>query len=70
MINYFRMKKNEWKIKNIVYKMILSFIDEKSNMVDLLKKLYITLKDVPIDDLREEFVSKLVEIVHEKNIQK
>ena len=67
MITYFRMKRNEWKVKAILYGTIAQIIDnqdEIKDMINLVKKLYEELKDVPIEDLQKEFVSKLVEIIH------
>ena len=67
MITYFRMKKNEWKVKAMLYGTIAQIIDnqdEIKDMINLVKKLYEELKDVPIEDLQKEFVSKLVEIIH------
>ena len=67
MITYFRMKRNEWKVKAILYGTIAQIIDnqdEIKDMINLVKKLYEELKDVPIEDLQKEFVSKLAEIIH------
>ena len=38
--------------------------DEIKDMINLVKKLYEELKDVPAEDLQKEFVSKLAEIIH------
>lgn len=67
MIAYLRMKKNEWKIKGAFYGIIASFIDGKEEMRGLLQKMYISLKDVPAEELREELISRLAEIIHEGN---
>ena len=67
MITYFRMKRNEWKVKAMLYGTIAQIIDnqdEIKDMINLVKKLYEELKDVPIEDLQKEFVSKLAEIIH------
>ena len=39
-------------------------------MLDLVKRLYEELKDVPTEDLQKEFVSKLAEIIHNENPKK
>ena len=68
MITYFfRMKRNEWKVKAMFYGTIAQIMDnqdEIKDMLDLVKRLYGELKDVPTEDLQKEFVSKLAEIIH------
>ena len=67
MITYFRMKKNEWKVKAMLYGTIVQIMDnqdEIKDMIDLVKRLYEELKDVPTEDLQKEFVSALAEIIH------
>ena len=68
MFTYFiKMKKNEWKVKAMFYGTIIQIMDnqdEIKNMIDLVKRLYEELKDVPTEDLQKEFVSKLAEIIH------
>ena len=70
MINYIRMKKTEWKIKTAFYEIIAAVIDNQKEILGLLQKMYVALKDVPVDELQNEFVSKLVEIIHEENKEK
>lgn len=36
----------------------------------MLQKLYVVLKDVPVEELQKEFINKLAEIIHEKNTDK
>lgn len=67
MITYFKMKKKEWEIKLIFYKALITIIEEKKDILDLLHKMYIALKDVPVDELQKEFISNLVEIIHNEN---
>ena len=67
MFTYFKMKKNEWKVKEIFYGAIVQLMDnqdEIKDMINLIKKLYEELKDIPAEDLQKEFVSKLAEIIH------
>ena len=68
MFTYFiKMKKNEWKVKAMFYGTIIQIMDnqdEIKDMLDLVKRLYEELKDVPTEDLQKEFVSKLAEIIH------
>ena len=72
MITYFRMKKNEWKVKAMFYGIIARIMDnqdEIKDIINLVKKLYEELKDVPAEDLQKEFVSKLAEIIHNEEIK-
>ena len=67
MITYFRMKKNEWKVKAMFYGIIAQIMDNQDEIKDMLylvKRLYEELKDVPTEDLQKEFVSALAEIIH------
>ena len=64
MITYFRTK---WKVKAMLYGTIAQIMDnqdEIKDMIDLVKRLYEELKDVPTEDLQKEFVSALAEIIH------
>lgn len=66
MITYLKMKKNEWKVKAMLYGTIAALIDNQKEVLELLQKMYIALKDVPADELQREFVNKLAEIIHEE----
>lgn len=68
--NYFRMKKSEWKIKAMFYNTIATLIDNQKEILALLQKMYIALKDVPAEELQKEFVAKLAEIIHDENKDK
>lgn len=65
--NYFRMKKNEWKIKAMIYSTIATFIDNQKEILELLQKMYVALKDIPAEELQKGFVIKLAEIIHDEN---
>ena len=67
MFTYFKMKKNEWTVKKMFYGAIVQLMDnqdEIKDMINLVKKLYEELKDVPAEDLQKEFIGKLAEIIH------
>ena len=67
MFTYFKMKKNEWTVKKMFYGAIVQLMDnqdEIKDMLDLVKKLYEELKDIPTEDLQKEFIGKLAEIIH------
>lgn len=66
MIIYFKMKKNEWKVKAELYKLASDFIDNKKEILEIIKNLYNSLKDVPLEELRNEFIQHLAKIIHEE----
>ena len=70
---YITYKKNEWKVKSMFYGTIIQIMDnqdEIKDMLDLVKRLYEELKDVPTEDLQKEFVSALADIIHNENPKK
>lgn len=68
--NYIKMKKSEWKIKAMLYGTVAALIDNQKDILELLPKMYIALKDVSAEELQKEFISKLAEIVHDENRDK
>lgn len=70
MITYFKMKKNEWKVKAMFYGTIAALLDNQKDILNLLQNIYTALKDVPAEDLQNEFISNLAEIIHEENKDK
>ena len=73
MFTYFKMKKNEWTVKKMFYGTIIQIMDnqdEIKDMINLVKRLYEELKDVPTEDLQKEFVSALADIILNENPKK
>lgn len=70
MFTYWKMKRNEWKIKAMLYGTIATLFDNQKDVIELLKKMYTALKDVPAEELQKEFISKLAEIIHEESKDK
>ena len=73
MITYIKYKRNEWKVKAMLYGTIAQIMDnqdEIKDMINLVKRLYEELKDVPTEDLQKEFVSALADIIHNENPKK
>lgn len=65
--NYFIIKKNEWKIKAMLYSTIAALIDNQKELLSMLQKMYIALKDVPTEEMQKEFVSKIAEIIYNED---
>ena len=62
---YFRMKKNERKVKAQIYGIIATLMDNQKDIADFIKKFYESLKNVPADEFKEMFVTKIVELAKE-----
>ena len=72
MFKYIEYKKNEWKVKAMLYGTVAQIMDnqdEIKDMLDLVKRLYEELKNVPTEDLQKEFVSALAEIIHNEEMK-
>lgn len=69
MIKYFMMKRNEWKVKAMFYGTIVSVIDEQKDIIGFVQRLYVALKDVPMEDLRKELISNIAELAHEQAVK-
>lgn len=69
MIRYFMMKRNEWKVKAMFYGTIASVMDEQKDIIGFVQRLYIALKDVPMEDLRKELISNIAELAHEQAVK-
>ncbi len=67
MFTYFKMKKNEWKVKATIYGIIASVMDNQKEIIEFVRKLYVSLKDVPAEDIQKELISKIAELVHDDN---
>lgn len=66
MLKYFRMKKNEIKVKAMLYETAATLLDNQKEITDLVVKLYTSLKDVPVEEIKNEFIKQLAEIIHEQ----
>lgn len=67
MITYFRMKINEWKLKNAIYSGVLGFMNNKKTIFDTLKNLFDSVKGMTGEELRDAFIGRLAEIIHEES---
>lgn len=67
MFRYWKMKRNEWKLKGMLYETIIKYIENQKDILALAQNLYVALKDVPVAELRSELIHELAEIIHESN---
>ena len=52
MIQFIKMKRDEIKLKAMLHKSILSFLEHQDEIMDALQKLYIALKDIPEEEMQ------------------
>ena len=67
MIRYFRVKLMELRIKEMIYGTVLGVMNNQKDIIELCQKLYVALKDVPMEDLQKELITVIATIVHEEN---
>lgn len=67
MFTYFKMKRKEHKIKLEFYTVVENVLNEKKDIVDTVKNLYLSVKDIPMEELRDTFIEKFAEIIHAEN---
>lgn len=64
--NWIIMKRKEITLKITLYTIIEKVIAEQKDITTLLSDLYMALKDIPLNELKDEFLGKLAEIIHEQ----
>ena len=67
MIKYFKMKKKEIKLKLELYSSIENFMEEKDDIIETIKKVYLSLKDVPVEEMYNKLILELANIIHGDN---
>lgn len=67
LINWYRAKRAELKVKAVVYGTIAGVIDNQKPIITMIQALFTELKDVPIEQLRSELIGKIAELAHEEN---
>lgn len=69
MRNYFRMKKNEWKVKAMFYGLIVELAENQKDIIALVQNLYLGLKDTPVEELRSELTKHIAEFAHDQAVK-
>ena len=67
MFNYLKMRRDEIRVKAMVYGAIVDIMENQKELLSFFQKLYAALKDVPPDELQRQFVGRLAQIIHEEN---
>ena len=66
LINWYRAKKAELKIKSMFYGTIASFVDNKSSRLQTIMNLIDSVKGLTGEELRTEFIAGLAGIIHDE----
>ena len=65
---FIEMKKKEIRVKTALYSAVDKFIVEKQDMLDLVMRIYETLKNTPAENLQQEFISQIVNVIHKDEV--
>ena len=66
LINWYRAKKAELKVKSLFYGTIASFVDNKSGRLQTILNLIDSVKGLTGEELRTEFMAGLAGIIHDE----
>ena len=65
---FIEMKKKEIRVKTALYSAVDKFIVEKQDMLDLVMRIYKTLKNTPTENLQQELISQIVNVIHKDEV--
>ena len=65
---FIEMKKKEIRVKTALYSDVDKFIVEKQDMLDLVMRIYETLKNTPTENLQQELISQIVNVIHKDEV--
>lgn len=65
---FIEMKKKEIRVKTALYSAMDKFIVEKQDMLDLVMRIYETLKNTPTENLQQELISQIVNVIHKDEV--
>lgn len=63
--NWLKMKKQEILFKLTFYTYVNNFINSKTEILDLAYKIFVSLKDEPVEEMKEKFIDSLADAIHE-----
>jgi len=66
MIKYFKMKKEEIKLKLTVYTYLNAAIVNSHDIITIVTTLFDELKGSSADEIKDLFINSLVKIIHEQ----
>ena len=65
---FIEMKKKEIRVKTALHSAVDKFIVEKQDMLDLVMRIYETLKNTPTENLQQELISQIVNVIHKDEV--
>lgn len=65
---FIEMKKKEIRVKTALYSAVDKFIVKKQDMLDLVMRIYETLKNTPTENLQQELISQIVNVIHKDEV--
>lgn len=65
---FIEMKKKEIRVKTALYSAVDKFIVEKQDMLDLVMRIYETLKNTPTENLQQELISQIINVIHKDEV--
>ena len=65
---FIEMKKKEIRVKTALYSAVDKIIVEKQDMLDLVMRIYETLKNTPTENLQQELISQIVNVIHKDEV--
>ena len=65
---FIEMKKKEIRVKTALYSAVDKFMVEKQDMLDLVMRIYETLKNTPTENLQQELISQIVNVIHKDEV--
>lgn len=65
---FIEMKKKEIRVKTALYSAVDKFIVEKQDTLDLVMRIYETLKNTPTENLQQELISQIVNVIHKDEV--
>lgn len=69
IVKWFKNKVMEIEMKHALYSTIEEFVKEQEDIIKFVKNLYVSLKDVPMEDLRKELISNIAQLAHEEAVK-
>ena len=67
IINYFKMKAAEIRLKLMLYIKLETMISEQKDIMDAIQRLYLAMKGKTVEELQTSFVHELAQIIHDEN---
>lgn len=64
-MTYFKMKKEEWKLKLAFYRAANNVLDEKDDIIKFIGNTYDSLKNTSGDELQRKLIEAIAELVHD-----